>query len=108
MCEFVEISVSYKENLDHCIAEMRCVIEQDKRVVDNRTKKEKEEGKDKVVIKVIELGDSSIRLRAYVWANDRVDGFYMKCDMLKAIKDHFDEVGIEIPYPYMNVVNKQS
>ena len=105
-CVFVEVGVAYSENLDHCIDEMRKVIEADPRVLDKRTEKEKADGVEKVIIRVLELGSSSITLRAYVWAPNPADAFVLKCDLLKAVKDHYDEVGIEIPYPYMNVVGK--
>ena len=105
-CVFVEVGVAYSENLDHCIAEMRKVIEADPRVLDKRTEQEKTDGVEKVIIRVLELGGSSITLRAYVWASNPAEAFVLKCDMLKAVKDHFDEVGIEIPYQYVNVVNK--
>ena len=71
-----------------------------------RTDKEKADGVEKVIIRVLELGEYSVTLRAYVWATNPADAFVLKCDLLKAVKDHFDEVGIEIPYPYMNVVKK--
>ena len=105
-CVFVEVGVAYSENLDHCIDEMRKVIEANPRVLDKRTEKEKADGVEKVIIRVLELGSSSITLRAYVWAPNPADAFVLKCDLLKAVKDHYDEVGIEIPYPYMNVVRK--
>lgn len=105
-CVFVEVGVAYSENLDYCIAEMRKVIEADPRVLDKRTEQEKTDGVEKVIIRVLELGGSSITLRAYVWASNPAEAFVLKCDMLKAVKDHFDEVGIEIPYQYVNVVNK--
>ena len=105
-CVFVEVGVAYSENLDHCIDEMRKVIEADPRVLDKRTEKEKADGVEKVIIRVLELGSSSITLRAYVWAPNPADAFVLKCDLLKAVKDHYDEVGIEIPYPYMNVGRK--
>jgi len=105
-CAFVEVGVAYSENIDHCMTEMRKVIEKDERVLDVRTEEEKAKGVDKVIIRVMELGDSSVLLRAYVWGATPGDAFVIKCDMLKVVKDHFDEIGIEIPYPYMNVVRK--
>ena len=91
-CVFVEVGVAYSENLDHCIDEMRKVIEADPRVLDKRTEKEKADGVEKVIIRVLELGSSSITLRAYVWAPNPADAFVLKCDLLKAVKDHYDEV----------------
>ena len=31
----------------------------------------------------------------------------MKCDLLKSVKERFDREGIEIPYPYLNVVKAE-
>jgi small-conductance mechanosensitive channel len=38
--------------------------------------------------------DSGIHLRASVWAKDPTDGFDLKCDLNKAIKERFDTTGI--------------
>ncbi len=105
-CAFIDVGVGYSENIDHCMAEMRKIIGADKRVIDTRTKADLKRGVEKVDIKVIELGDFAVTLRAYAWTASSSDAFNVKCDMLKAIKGHFDEVGIEIPYPYMNVLKK--
>lgn len=105
-CSFIEVGVAYTENLDKCMTEMRTLIETDGRVIDNRTKTEKATGIEKIIIRVIELGEYAITLRAYAWTNSSSDAFTLKCDMLKAVKERFEEVGIEIPYPYMNLVNK--
>ncbi|MBP8777269.1 MAG: mechanosensitive ion channel family protein, partial [Bacteroidaceae bacterium] len=59
-------------------------------------------------IRVMQLGDSSITLRAWAWAATAGDAFAMKCDLLLCIKERFDDEGIEIPYPYFNQIVKQS
>lgn len=107
-CAFIEVGVGYKENLDNVIKEMRTVIEQSPLLIDHRTEKEKTEGAEKVIIRVTELGASAVKLRAYAWTKNYSDAFVLKCDMNKAIKDHFDKVGIEIPYPYYNVVQRNN
>lgn len=106
-CALIEVGVAYSENLDRCIEVMRTLIEADPRVMDVRTAKEKEQGVKKVIIRVIELGATSITLRAYAWAPTTSEAFVLKCDMLKAVKERFDEVGFEIPYPYLNVVSRK-
>ena len=54
-----------------------------------------------------ELGDSAVNLTLRVWclASDLHD---MKFDLTKAIKERFDQAGISIPYPHMEVVYKES
>jgi len=105
--KFIDISVGYDTDLDQAIRILTDFIENHPNFLDNRTQEDNEAGKPKVDIKVIELGNFSITLRAFVWALNNGDAFTIKCDILKNIKTEFDKVGIEIPYPYQNVVVKQ-
>jgi small-conductance mechanosensitive channel len=100
---FVEVGISY--NSDHDLASdlMQKACEAHPDAIDNRTNEEKEQGIPKVVIRLIELGDSAQVLRAYVWAKDPMTGFFMKCDLLKSIKKSFDQNAIEIPFPHRTV-----
>ncbi len=56
---------------------------------------------------MISHGDFSINLRAYVWATGNNNAFEMKCDLLKSVKERFDNEGIEIPFPYRTIVYKK-
>lgn len=103
-CSFIEIGVSYATDLDKAIGVMRDEIMRHPLLADHRTTAEKENGTPQVVIRVIDLGDSAITLRAWAWANSSGDAFVLKCDLLKALKERFDREQIEIPYPYFNQV----
>jgi len=92
-CAFVEVGVSYNTVLPSAI--------------DHRTSEEKDADVPKVIVRVMQLGDSSITLRAWAWAATASDAFAMKCDLLLRIKERFDHEGIEIPYPYFNQIVKQ-
>ena len=100
-CAFVEVGVAYTVNLDRAIEVMRDEIMKHPLLIDHRTE---EKGVPEVVIRVIELGDSAITLRAWAWADSVGNAFSMKCDLLKNVKERFDAEKIEIPYPYLNVV----
>ena len=103
-CAFIEINVSYNEDLDRAMDVMRDEAMQHPLLIDPRTEAEMEQGVPMVKTKVIELGDSSVKLRAWAWASTTANAFNMKCDLLKNIKERFDREGIEIPYPYFNQV----
>ena len=75
-------------------------------LIDPRTPVQIEEGKEKVDVKVIGLGESSINLRAWAWTKDAPDSFTMGCDLYESIKKRFDKEGIEIPFPYRTLVFK--
>lgn len=106
-CAILEIGVSYEVTLDKAIETMRKEIAKHPLLIDRRTDNEKKAGVEPVIIRVVNLGDSSITLRAWAWASSNEDAFVMKCDLLKQIKERFDAEKIEIPYPYFNQVIKQ-
>jgi len=53
---------------------------------------------------VVELGSSSIVLRLRAWCQDALAAHRLEYDLLERAKARFSEAGIEIPYPYQNVV----
>ena len=103
-CAFIEINVSYNENLDRAMEVMREEVMRHPMLIDHRSEADIEAGVPLVKTKVISLDDSSVKLRAWAWAATSANAFNMKCDLLKNIKERFDREGIEIPYPYFNQV----
>lgn len=86
------IGVSYSSNLELVKQELMNVVQADERVL-----------KDKdVTIGVAELANSSINLVCRPWVKTS-DYWPLKFDLLENIKKRFDEVGIEIPFPQMDV-----
>ena len=106
-CAFIEVGVSYDTDLDRAIGIMREEIMRNPKLIDHRTDGEKAAGVPQVLIKVINLGDSAVTLRAWAWASTSTDALYMKFDLLKSVKERFDKEGIEITYPYCNQIVKQ-
>ena len=49
---------------------------------------------------------SSVSLRANAWTLGAAAAFLLKCDVLKSVKSRFEKEGVEIPYPYLNVIQK--
>jgi len=52
-------------------------------------------------VRLVELGDSSVGLQSRVWISNpsRSDFVKTRADYVKAVKERFDEEGINIPYP---------
>ncbi|MGN1376385.1 MAG: mechanosensitive ion channel family protein, partial [Prevotella sp.] len=63
-CAMVEVGVSYTTDLDKAITVMRDVIMSHPMLIDIRSQEDVAAGVPKVVIRVINLGDSAITLRA--------------------------------------------
>lgn len=106
-CAFVEIGVSYDTNLDKAIKAMREEIQKHPLLIDRRSAADKKAGTEQVIIRVINLGDSAITLKAWAWASSSGNAFILKCDLYKSVKERFDAEKIEIPYPYFNQIIKQ-
>ncbi len=88
----METGVSYDDDLDKVIRITMELLEKDERVLS--------EPKPKVAVK--EMGDSAITLavRPWVKTEDYWDFYY---DFQKAAKQKYDEEGIEMPYPQMDI-----
>lgn len=107
VCSLIEVGVSYDTKLDHAIRVLREEVMKHPLLVDNRSDEDKAEGVPQVVIRTMAFGESSIHLRAYAWAASAMNAFVLKTDLVKAIKDRFDQEGIEIPFPYRTIVMKE-
>ncbi len=86
------IGVGYNANLDQVKQELLSVVQADERVLKDRD----------VTIGVAELADSSVNFVCRPWVNTS-DYWPTHFALLENIKKRFDEVGIEIPFPQMDV-----
>lgn len=107
VCNFLTVGVSYNSDLDQACKVLSDTCAAHPNVLDTRTDQEKKDGIPIVIIRVTDFGDSAIMLRASVWTKDASIGFVTLCDLRISVKKAFDKAGIEIPYPYRNVVMKQ-
>lgn len=107
-CAFIEVGVSYNDDLDKAMEVLRDEVMKHPSLIDRRSEAEKEAGEPQVKVKVMALGDSSITLRAWAWAASSGDAATMRFDLYKNIKERYDKEGIEIPYPYYNQIIKQA
>ena len=100
----IEVDVSYSSDIDKALKIMEHEVQNHPFCIDGRDQKEIDDGEPVVLTKVIALQDWSVRLRAWCWSNNNDEAFMLQCDVLKSIKESFDKNGIEIPYPYRNLV----
>lgn len=106
VCMFVEVGISYFAHIDLAMSLMQEEAMKHPNFIDNRSDEDREKGLPPVGVRVLNLGQFSVDLRAFVWAENSGKGWELKTDLLKAIKERFDQEGIEIPFPYQNVIMK--
>ncbi len=103
MLRFIEIGISYDSDIDLAKSIIADEIGNHPLFVDTRIEKDIDDGAPKVIVRLIELGDSSVTLRGWAWAKNTVDAFIMQCDVLESIKKRFDREGIVIPFPQRTI-----
>lgn len=86
------VGVSYGANLDLVKKELQALAEGDDRIILDKG----------VTIGVAALADSSVNFAYRVWAK-KEDYWNVYFDLNEKIKKRFDEVGIQIPFPQMDV-----
>lgn len=106
ICNFFEIGISYDSDLEKALHILAEEAEKHELLIDNRSPEEKENNAPKVVTRVMGFGESSVNLRAWLWAENVGNAFIMSKDLNKTIKARFDKEGIEIPFPHRTLVFK--
>lgn len=108
ICKWIDIGISYDSDIEKAKALMKAQILSHSLLIDHRTEKQIEEGEELAPVRVVSLGDSSVNLRGWAWAENSANGFRMSCDLFEQIKIKFDKEGIEIPFPHRTLVHKNS
>jgi small conductance mechanosensitive channel len=84
----LSVGIGYKDDIGAAMAEIYKLFEQDERIL-----KEPAPG-----VWTSALGESSVDLIVRGWTTP-ADFWATKTDLLRAIKEHYDEAGISIPFP---------
>ena len=75
--------------------------------IDNRSAEEKQNNQPEVVVRLIDLADFAVKLKAQVWTSNNDNAWVLKCDVMKSVFDRFNKEGIEVPFPYRTIVYKK-
>jgi small conductance mechanosensitive channel len=103
ICKHIVVGISYNSDLNKAMKLLQKTAEAHPLCIDHRSASAKKKKEPKVEVRVIGLGDSSVNLKAWVWAKNPGDAFNMGCDIYKDIKLLYDKEGIEIPFPHRTV-----
>jgi small conductance mechanosensitive channel len=106
--KFFEMGISYDSDIDKAMAIIKEEALLHSNFLDNRSDEEKEKGEESVKVRLLRFDESSVVLRANIWAKDPSAAFNLECDLNKSVKRRFDEEGIEIPFPYRTIVYKEA
>jgi small-conductance mechanosensitive channel len=104
----IEFGISYDSDVDLAKKIIVETILKHPKCLDNRSSQEINSNDPIVRINMTSWGDSSVVLRAYVWASNNDVAFDMSFDILEAVKKEFEKNNIEIPYPHRTLVYKNN
>lgn len=107
MCSFLLMSISYNSNVDRAREIMMEEALKHPNLIDVRTTEDIMNNVPQLTVTLVNLGNFSVDLRMGVWSADSANGWVMLSDLRDSIKKRFDQEGIEIPYPYQNVIMKK-
>ncbi len=74
-------------------------------IIDNRTPEEIANNVDQIRIRVKEVNENGIYLRAFIWVSDPYEEFRVKSDLLEAVHKRFLKENIDLPVPLRKMVD---
>jgi small-conductance mechanosensitive channel len=105
-CEHVEIGISYDSDVTLAKQIMREECEKHPLIYDNRSEEDIKASQPVVKTALIKINESTLNIRAWAWCKTFGDAFKLHCDVNETIKERFDAEGIDIAYPYRNIILK--
>ncbi|MBI5398018.1 mechanosensitive ion channel family protein [Candidatus Woesearchaeota archaeon] len=99
-----DIGISYDSDIDRARRIIEDEIIKHPKFIFGAEDSEYLNSAERAKVRVVNLGDFSVVLRGYFWAENKSIAFMMNCDILEAIKKRFDKERIEIPYPHRTIV----
>lgn len=103
----ITYGISYDSNIDKAVSIIQEESMKHPNFIDNRTAKEKKDGVPSVLVRLVDLADFSVQLKAYVWSNSNGESWTLQCDVMKSVFERFNREGIEVPFPYRTIVYKK-
>ena len=103
VCLTMDVGITYESDLDRALAILADEVTRHPDYLDRRTEEDKEKGVPLVTVRVNELADSAVVLRALLWGKDNGTAFAMRAELLRRIKNRFDAEGIGLAYPHLVV-----
>lgn len=102
VCEFFDVGITYESDLERAIAILRAEVMKQPLHLDVRDPETQAEDPE-VQVEVVELADSAVVLRAWLWARNLSSSFQLKYALNRAVKTRFDAEGIEFAYPHITL-----
>lgn len=108
ICRFIEIGVDYDTDITKAKKIIQGICEKHPFCIDNRTPEDIQNEVPKVMVRFISFDDSSLKIRAYMWVKNPIDGIIAHSEINEQILSSFRIENIEIPFPHRTIVYKKN
>ncbi len=105
-CQYVEIPVAVDADISKARRIMQHECKSHPAQFDKRTVEEKAAGEPEVAVRLVDIRDGMVTLRAYVWAPDPVNARLMRYDLYERILHHFVQEHIPVAVPMRHFVQQ--
>ncbi|HNR53763.1 MAG TPA: mechanosensitive ion channel [Flavobacteriales bacterium] len=105
-CQFVEVPVAIDVDIDRVKRIMQEEAKAHPSQFDKRSPEERAAGEPEVAVRVIDIKDGTLLIRAYVWAPDPVSARMMRYDLNERILKRFKADGIAVALPIHHLVQR--
>lgn len=102
ICELFNVGITYESDMEKAIEILRDEVMRQPLHLDIRTAEEKLTLPE-VKVEVVELADSAVILRAWLWAEDQTAATALKFALNRSVKNRFDAENIEFAYPHVTI-----
>lgn len=102
ICEFFNVGITYESDMEKAIDILRDEVMRNPLHLDVRTP-ENASTEPEVKVEVVELADSAIIIRAWLWAENQTNATELKFALNRSVKKRFDAEGIEFAYPHVTI-----
>lgn len=102
VCDFFEVGITYESDLERAIAILRAEVMKQPLHLDVRDPNTQAEDPE-VQVEVVQLADSAVILRAWLWTQDFSSSFKLRYALNRAVKARFDAEGIAFAYPHVTI-----
>jgi small conductance mechanosensitive channel len=103
---FLEFNISLESDITRAQAIIQEETLKNPYNIDNRSEAERAKGEHAVMVRVMGFTELATQLRGYAWARTPNEGFEMKVELHKAIKERFDREGISLAIPLRMITYK--
>jgi small conductance mechanosensitive channel len=93
---YLEVVITFESDINTAFRMIQEEAMKHPLYIDNRSAIEINKGDAAVVVRVLGFTDTGVQIRGSVWARSAAEGFELKCDVLKSLKEKFNSAGIDI------------